>query len=218
MCNIAAKTQFVLISLIGFYLIIGYHLVHKCGLSSVYLFNLECNSFLLQLMTVLKENPKQTASLVSGVILKENKRLEAANGRTTEKSIKANLDAMWARFQEESVKNEKMIKDNFSQMTNLITNHTNKDMPLMIEKVVKKELATLARGLEKSVSSSVTEAFQVCFIFCIFYFAYVLPAQNKVARRRDSSLIFELIKKYHTLFLIFQDFIVLIRNYAETRE
>lgn len=118
----------------------------------------------MQLLEGQKEIPKQTANLVAGVITKESKRLEAANGRATEKFLRANSDALWARFQEESVKNEKMIKDHFSLMTNLITNLTNKEIPLMMEKVAKKEVATLARALEKSVSSSVTDGFQVCFI------------------------------------------------------
>uniref|UniRef100_A0A7N0U230 Enhancer of mRNA-decapping protein 4 WD40 repeat region domain-containing protein n=1 Tax=Kalanchoe fedtschenkoi TaxID=63787 RepID=A0A7N0U230_KALFE len=121
-----------------------------------------------KLLTMQKETQKQTAALVAGPITKEGKRLEATIGRTIEKALKANSDALWARFQEEIVKNDKVMKDRLNQITTSITGIVNKDMPPMIEKAVKKELATAAPSLartitpvlEKSVSSSLMEAFQ----------------------------------------------------------
>ncbi|CAM8957523.1 unnamed protein product [Rhodiola kirilowii] len=121
-----------------------------------------------QLLAMQKESQKQIATLVAGPIIKEGKRLEATIGRTVEKALKANSDALWARFQEESVKNEKVMKDRLNQITNMITGLVNKEIPPMIEKTVKKELASavpsLARAitpaLEKTVSSSLMEAFQ----------------------------------------------------------
>ncbi|XWS18059.1 hypothetical protein CRYUN_Cryun32bG0010100 [Craigia yunnanensis] len=121
-----------------------------------------------QLVSMQKEMQKQMNAIVSAPVNKEGKRLEASLGRSIEKVVKANTDALWARFQDENVKHEKLERDQTQQMTNLITSYMNKDLPTMFEKSLKKEIATvgpvLARAitptLEKSISSAITESFQ----------------------------------------------------------
>lgn len=124
---------------------------------------------LLQLMSMQKEMKKQMTATVNVPITKEGRRLEASLGRSMEKTVKANNDAFWARFQEESFKNETLVQDRMQQITNLLTNLMNRDMPAVLEKIVKKELATVQASvvraimptIEKTVSSAITESFQV---------------------------------------------------------
>uniref|UniRef100_A0A5B7AN20 Putative enhancer of mRNA-decapping protein 4-like n=1 Tax=Davidia involucrata TaxID=16924 RepID=A0A5B7AN20_DAVIN len=121
-----------------------------------------------QLMSGQKEMQKQMSMMVSAPVNKEGRRLEASLGRSMEKVVKANMDALWARFQEENAKHEKLERDRTQQMTNLITNYINKDLPTMLEKTLKKEIAALgpavARAitpiLEKTISSAIAESFQ----------------------------------------------------------
>ncbi|XWS12990.1 hypothetical protein CRYUN_Cryun37aG0137100 [Craigia yunnanensis] len=121
-----------------------------------------------QLVSMQKEMQKQMNAIVSAPVNKEGKRLEASLGRSIEKVIKANTDALWARFQDENTKHEKLERDRTQQITNLIINCMCKDLPAMFEKSLKKEIATvgpvLARAitptLEKSISSAITESFQ----------------------------------------------------------
>lgn len=121
-----------------------------------------------QLMTTQKEMQKQISSVVNLPVAKEGRRLEAALGRSIEKAVKANADALWARFQEENGKNEKLLRDRTQQITNLISNFMNKDLTPMFEKAVKKEftaigpaiLRTITPAIEKTVSSAVAESFQ----------------------------------------------------------
>ncbi|XAR67319.1 hypothetical protein NMG60_11002026 [Bertholletia excelsa] len=121
-----------------------------------------------QLMTMQKELQKQVSVMVAVPVTKEGKRLEAALGRSMEKVIKANSDALWARLQEESTKQDKLARERTQQITNLITNCINKDFPAMVEKVVKKEVATVATtvartispAIEKTISVAIAEAFQ----------------------------------------------------------
>uniref|UniRef100_A0A6M2EXR5 Uncharacterized protein n=1 Tax=Populus davidiana TaxID=266767 RepID=A0A6M2EXR5_9ROSI len=123
---------------------------------------------LYQLMNMQKEMQKQMNTMISVPVSKEGKRLEASLGRSIEKIIRANTDALWARFQEENTKHEKLEKDRIQQLTNLITNCINKDLPTALEKTLKKEIAAIgpavARAitpvLEKSISSAITESFQ----------------------------------------------------------
>lgn len=120
-------------------------------------------------MTMQKEMQKHMNSVVSAPVNKEGKRLEASLGRSIEKVVKANTDALWARFQEENAKHEKLERDRMQQITNLITNTINKDLSAMFEKTLKKEIAAVgpavARAisptLEKSISSAIMESFQV---------------------------------------------------------
>lgn len=116
-----------------------------------------------------KDMQKQLSMMVAVPVTKEGRRLEAALGKSTEKCIKANADALWARFQEENVKQEKASREHALQITNVITNSINKDLPAMVEKAVKKEVAAVGQAvarsvtpaIEKAVSTAITESFQV---------------------------------------------------------
>ncbi|KAF8052443.1 hypothetical protein N665_1559s0015 [Sinapis alba] len=121
-----------------------------------------------QILVAQKEMQKQQLNAVNGAVTKEGKRLEMALGRMIERSSKSNADALWARFQEESVKNEKALSDHSQQIVNATTNFMGKELNAMFEKTIKKEYAaiipSIARAvtpaLEKSVSSAITESFQ----------------------------------------------------------
>ncbi|EOY29044.1 Transducin/WD40 repeat-like superfamily protein, putative isoform 1 [Theobroma cacao] len=121
-----------------------------------------------QLVSMQREMQKQMNAIVSAPVNKEGKRLEVSLGRSIEKVVKANTDALWARFQDENAKHEKLERDRTQQISNLITNCINKDLPAMFEKSLKKEISAVgpvvARAitptLEKSISSAITESFQ----------------------------------------------------------
>lgn len=116
---------------------------------------------------------KQMNVMVSAPVTKEGKRLEVSLGRAMEKAVKSNTDALWARLQEESAKQEKLERENMQQITNMISNFINKDMPSLLEKIIKKEISsigtTITRSIghiiEKAISSAVTESFQVYINF-----------------------------------------------------
>ncbi|KAK7305300.1 hypothetical protein VNO77_43204 [Canavalia gladiata] len=121
-----------------------------------------------QLLTMQKEMQKQMTMMVAVPVTKEGRRLEAALGRNMEKAVKANTDALWARIQEENVKNEKLLRDRIQQVTGLISNFMNKDLPAILEKTVKKEMASVGQAVvramspavEKTISSAIVESFQ----------------------------------------------------------
>lgn len=129
---------------------------------------LSMHEMLNQVLTVQKETQKQMEMMVAGPVAKEGRRLEAALGRSMEKSVKANSDALWARLQEENAKQEKSLRDRTQQITNLISNCLNKDMPGLMEKLMKKELAAVGQAvarsitpsIEKTISAAISEAFQ----------------------------------------------------------
>ncbi|PIN09335.1 WD40 repeat nuclear protein [Handroanthus impetiginosus] len=120
-----------------------------------------------QLVSMQKEMQKQMAMMVTVPVTKEGKRLEAALGRSMEKAVKVNTDALWARFQEENAKQDKAARERMQQLTNMI-NNLNKDLPATIEKVVKRELAAVGQSvtraivptIEKIISTSIAESFQ----------------------------------------------------------
>ncbi|KAJ6848018.1 enhancer of mRNA-decapping protein 4-like [Iris pallida] len=122
---------------------------------------------LSQLVSMQKEMQKQMSTIVSGQINKDGK-LEASLGRNMEKSVKANFDALWARFQEENAKNEKAERERMQQLTSLITTFVNKDVPSMLERALKKEITSVgpsvARAvtpvIEKCISSAISDCFQ----------------------------------------------------------
>ena len=128
-----------------------------------------CFFNILQLMNMQKEMQKQMNAMVTVPVTKESRRLEASLGRSMEKIVKANCDALWARFQEENAKHEKLERDRMQQLINLLTNCINKDLPSMLEKTIKKEIAAVgpavARAItpviEKTISSAISESFQV---------------------------------------------------------
>ncbi|XP_065857244.1 enhancer of mRNA-decapping protein 4-like isoform X2 [Euphorbia lathyris] len=121
-----------------------------------------------QLLNGQKEMQKHMNMMISVPISKEGKRLETSLGRNIEKVVKANTDALWARFQEENTKHEKLERDWMQQLTNVITNSVSKDLPSTLEKTLKKEISTVGPAvartitpiLEKSISSAITESFQ----------------------------------------------------------
>ncbi|KAI4298855.1 hypothetical protein L6164_032370 [Bauhinia variegata] len=121
-----------------------------------------------QLLSMHKEMQKQMNVMVSVPVTKEGRRLEGSLGRNLERIVKANSDALWARLQEENAKQEKLERDRTQQTTNLISNYVNKDLPALLEKMIKKEISpigpTVSRSvsqiIEKAVSSAVTECFQ----------------------------------------------------------
>ncbi|GFP90966.1 enhancer of mRNA-decapping protein 4 [Phtheirospermum japonicum] len=129
---------------------------------------LPLQEMLNQLMGMQKEMQKQMAVMVAAPITKEGKRLETALGRSMEKAVKANSDALWARLQEENAKQEKAARDRMQQLSNMISNCLNKDLPAIIEKTVKRELTTVGQSvartitptIEKTISTSIAESFQ----------------------------------------------------------
>nr|GME02813.1 enhancer of mRNA-decapping protein 4-like [Ipomoea batatas] len=122
------------------------------------------HEMLNQLISMQKETQKQMGMLVAVPVTKEGKRLETVLGRQMEKVAKANADALWARLQEETARQEKLLRDRNQQITNLILNSLSKDLPALVEKLVKKELGaigqTVARSIEKTVSVSISETLQ----------------------------------------------------------
>lgn len=123
---------------------------------------------LQQLMAMHNDLQKQLSTIVSAPMAKEGKRIEASLGRNIEKSIKANVDAMWARVQEENARHEKAERERMQQIATLITTSVNKDIPAMLEKSLKKEISSLgptvarttAPIIEKSLSSAVSDSLQ----------------------------------------------------------
>lgn len=121
-----------------------------------------------QLLNMQKEMQKQMNVMVSAPVTKEGKRLEGSLGRSMEKVVKANADALWARIQEENAKQEKLERDHVQQITNMISNYINKDMSSLLEKIIKKEISSigttitrsLSQNIEKAITTSVTESFQ----------------------------------------------------------
>ena len=134
--------------------------------------------FIFQLAIAQKEMHKQMPNMVAVPVSKECRRLETALGRSIEKAIKANTDAPCAQFQEENAKSERLLQDHMQQITSLVLNFINKDLPAMLEKAPKKELASVVQGavrtispvIEKTVSSVIVESFKVrdLKIGCIF--------------------------------------------------
>lgn len=137
----------------------------------------------LQLIAMQKDMQKQLGTIVIAPIAKEGKRIETSLGRTMEKSIKASIDALWARFLEENTKREKAERERMQQMTTLITSSINKDLPAMLDKLVKKEVSSLgpvvARAMtpiiEKSLTSIVADAVQVVPNFLLHLLFLLLP-------------------------------------------
>ncbi|KAL9259879.1 Varicose-related protein [Drosera capensis] len=121
-----------------------------------------------ELVTSQKEIQKQMTTMVAAPVMKEGKRLETALARAMEKAAKGNADALWARFQEEKAKNEKLIRERTQQILNLVTNFANKELAAILEKIMKRELATVSANVartvtpvvEKAIASSITESFQ----------------------------------------------------------
>ncbi|KAE8690457.1 hypothetical protein F3Y22_tig00110895pilonHSYRG00487 [Hibiscus syriacus] len=123
------------------------------------------NSFLKKKsLSMQKEMQKQMNAIVSAPVNKEGKRLETSLGRSIEKAVKENTDALWACFQDENARKEKLERDRMQKITNLISSCINKDLPFVFEKSLKKEItavgSVVARAisptLEKSIYSAIT--------------------------------------------------------------
>ncbi|KAG6519803.1 hypothetical protein ZIOFF_023312 [Zingiber officinale] len=125
---------------------------------------LAMQEMLSQVVNMQKELQKQMSVIVAAPVAKEGKRMETSLSRNIEKMIKANGDALWARVQEENAKYEKFDKERMQQITNLIANNVNKDLPTILERAVKKELSTIgstvARSVAPAISSAIAESFQ----------------------------------------------------------
>lgn len=132
----------------------------------------------LQIVSMQNEMQKQMAMMVAVPVTKEGKRLEAALGKSMEKAVKANSDALWARLQEENAKQEKAAKERMQQLTNTISNCINKDLPAIVEKTVKRELSTIGQSvaraitpaIDKTISASIVESFQVKISIRLLFF------------------------------------------------
>ncbi|KAL6633640.1 hypothetical protein ACP70R_026311 [Stipagrostis hirtigluma subsp. patula] len=107
---------------------------------------------LQQLITMQKEMEKQLGTMISASIAKEGKRIETSLGRTMEKSVKANIDAVSARLQEENSKREKAERERTQQLVTLITGLINKDFPAMLEKSLKKEISSLGPVVARAIT------------------------------------------------------------------
>ncbi|KAJ7536521.1 hypothetical protein O6H91_12G072700 [Diphasiastrum complanatum] len=108
---------------------------------------------LTQLLTMQKEFQKQMAAMAP--VAKEGKRIEASLGQRLEKVLKANVDVLWARIQEENIKRDKLERERVHQLTTLLSNSINKDLPSALERVLKKELALVGPPLAKSITPSI---------------------------------------------------------------
>lgn len=119
-----------------------------------------------------REFQKQMGSILAVPMAKEVKKMEAALGQRMEKALKAHADALWARLQEENVKHEKIEKERTQQLTLMLTSIISKEMPVALERAVKKELSSIGShvtrlvipSVEKAISTAVNESFQVCFL------------------------------------------------------
>ncbi|XP_050371073.1 enhancer of mRNA-decapping protein 4 [Argentina anserina] len=124
-----------------------------------------------QMMNMQTEFQKQMTKDVKRLeanlsrIEKEVKRVETAMGRSMEKTVKANNDALWARFQEESAKNEKQLRAN-SQQLSIMNNSVNKDLPVMFEKMVKKEVAAVGPAVVRAIPPAMEKAVPLALSDC----------------------------------------------------
>lgn len=86
-----------------------------------------------------------------------------------EKVLKAHVDAIGARLAEENAKREKVEKERLQQITTLLNNFFNKEMPAVIERGMKKEISALIPTIsqailppiQKAISTGINESFQV---------------------------------------------------------
>jgi len=117
-----------------------------------------------QLIATQKEFQKQMTGTVSVPIAKEGKRMEAALGQRMEKLLKAQVDALSARIQEENAKRERSER----QLSAMLTNTLNKELPATLERLLKKEIGNLGPSVarlvtpsvEKAISTAINDAFQ----------------------------------------------------------
>ncbi|XP_024516677.1 enhancer of mRNA-decapping protein 4-like isoform X1 [Selaginella moellendorffii] len=113
-----------------------------------------------QLLAMHKDLQKQLSVMITVPMTKEVKRMETSLGQRLEKILKANVDAMYAKLQEESVKREKAERERSQQLTTTLTNCINstKEVPTAMERILKKELAAVGPAVAKLLSQSVEKA------------------------------------------------------------
>eukprot|EP00252_Welwitschia_mirabilis_P011042 TRINITY_DN2483_c0_g4_i1.p1 TRINITY_DN2483_c0_g4~~TRINITY_DN2483_c0_g4_i1.p1 ORF type:complete len:995 (-),score=261.46 TRINITY_DN2483_c0_g4_i1:503-3487(-) len=120
-----------------------------------------------QLVTMHKELQKQMAAMIAVPITKEGKRIETSLSQKMEGMVKLHLDAMWTKLKDENTRREKAERERIQQLTSLL-NSLNKDLPATLERVLKKEINSLAPAIsrmvipavEKAISSSINDALQ----------------------------------------------------------
>ncbi|KAH7435538.1 hypothetical protein KP509_06G068900 [Ceratopteris richardii] len=121
-----------------------------------------------QVISMQREFQKQLGTVLAVPIAKEVKKMEVSLGQRMEKTLKAHMDSIWARIQEDNTKREKLERDHYQQLTSMLTNFLNKDLPGALEKALKRELSSIGShvtrlvipSVEKVVSSAVNESFQ----------------------------------------------------------
>ncbi|MCO5547298.1 hypothetical protein L7F22_000745 [Adiantum nelumboides] len=121
-----------------------------------------------QLVTMQRDFQKQIQATIAAPVTKEVKRVEGVLGQRIEKVLKAHMEAMWARLQEDFAKREKADRDQMQQLSSYLSNYLNKDLPAALERALRKEISTLGPSIarlvtpivEKSITISVNEAFQ----------------------------------------------------------
>jgi Skp family chaperone for outer membrane proteins len=131
--------------------------------------------YIFQLIAMQKDMEKHLGTLISAPLAKEGKRIETSLGRIMEKSVKANIDVLWARVQEENTKREKAERERMQQFATLVTSSINKDFPATLEKSLKKEISSLGPAvsraitpiIEKCLVSTVSDTVQVVTFFAL---------------------------------------------------
>lgn len=121
-----------------------------------------------QLVAMQRDFQKQVQANLAVPVAKEVKRVEAILGQRMEKVLKAHMDAMWARLQEDNAKREKVEREQMQQLSSYLSNCLNKDLPAALERTLKKEFSSLGPSVarlvtpsvEKSITVAVNEAFQ----------------------------------------------------------
>ena len=97
--------------------------------------------------------------------------VQGALAQRIEKVLKANVDSVWARLAEENAKREKQDRERTQQVTNILNTFMTKDVPIALERGLKKEFLALGSTfansvvppLHKALSSTVTDIFQVAY-------------------------------------------------------
>eukprot|EP00250_Pteridium_aquilinum_P012129 c20526_g1_i1 orf=243-4736(+) len=121
-----------------------------------------------QLVAMQRDFQKQMQGIIAVPVAKEVKRVESVLGQRMEKVLKAHMDAMWARLQEDNAKREKVEREQMQQISSYLSNCLNKEVPAALERALKKELSSLGPSVarlvtpnvEKSITIAVNEAFQ----------------------------------------------------------
>eukprot|EP00898_Chlorokybus_atmophyticus_P005860 jgi/Chlat1/6275/Chrsp44S00453 len=110
-------------------------------------------------MVTAQNNIVKQLPTLGGPLLKELKRIEQALSTKLDKALKVNVDSLAARFEEERQKREKLDKEKQERLLTAVSANINRDLPLNLEKMVRRELATIAPTLEKTLTPALQTAF-----------------------------------------------------------